>query len=61
MKLLESEIDQQKRIIDQQKTEIDQHKKEMNSKHVRVHNQEQAAEQSESKQPVKPASKKVGY
>ena len=54
MKLLELEVDQQKRIIDQQKSEIDQQKKEIKSKHVRTHDQKQATEQS-----MKPASKKV--
>ena len=60
MKLLESEIDQQKRIIDQQqKIGIDQQKMKINSKDIRTHDQE-STKQSESKQPMKPASKKVG-
>ena len=60
MKLLESEIDQQKRIIDQQqKIGIDQQKMKINSKGIRIYDQE-STNQSESKQPMKPVSKKVG-
>ena len=60
MNLLESEIDQQKRINDQpQKIGIDQQKMKINSKGIQTHDQE-STKQSESKQPMKPASKKVG-
>ena len=55
MKLLESEIDQQDQ---QQKIGIDQPKMKINSKGIRTHDQE-STKQSESKQPMKPASKKV--